>query len=224
MYTRGKTIVGVPLPDGSMYVMDGPGFQKKILHGIPPISNALMNVLKKNKMPGCPVVGPRLALTFRYNGEKQPRNDVGSHNDRVLCADLLGYEGLRITQFYTEYTFKEVYDIVSVHLKPDVAKLWGKVYTNNGRQAAMFTSTRMKNYKYGGKAVEAVQMPPQLVGIMKHVEKEVGAEFNWVHAVLYPEGGCKLNFHGDNEKEIAIDSAIAGLSLYKNLSTRVKVR
>lgn len=204
---------GLPVRDHSVYAMRGK-FQKQMTHQLAKEDDALAAILRKKDIIQSGS-GPRLSLTFRYNGEEQPDEEKTSletvwDNEQGSSLAIGVVNGPNFAQVYAE---------VAHLLVPDVTKMMGKVYTNGGRLCATFTHEQLiKVYRYGGsgKVVHQLGQSGSILECLGVVAAATGKAYNWVHVVYYPDGQCKLNAHADDESSIATNSTIAGISLYAN--------
>lgn len=219
VYKRGKRI-GVITSDKSMYIMssDNKCFQTMMKHSIPAWDKTLINNHIKKIYMGKQInttIGPRLSLTFRYYGEKQPKFEDKKYYEleKVWYNDCISVRVINNVGF----SFNNVYNLVKLDLKPDIAKMFNKIYTNNGRLVATYTTDKnLKLYNYGGKSVKINLMNGDMQKILERIQKLCNLQFNWVHVVYYPFGETKLDWHSDMTPELAYSSSIAGISLFKN--------
>lgn len=174
---------------------------------------------------------PRLSLTLRYLGNKQPIDNELFQKDSYHVVNVNStpgnYIGVKPFDFHDEL-MKEQFDIAATPSStykyiPDIAKFGSKVYTNGGRMCMTIelveniNDCKIHNYKYGGKKVKVVATTlgqlkedlPYLARCFEDSSKD-GLTFNWIHCTLYPNGGAGLAAHQDNEASIAKDSIIAG--------------
>lgn len=218
VYERGKRI-GVITSDKSMYVMssDNNCFQSMMKHSIPAWDKILIdNYIKKiyNKKINTNI-GPRISLTFRYYGKKQPKFEDKKYYEleKVWYDDCISVRVINDVGF----SYENIYNLVKKDLKPDIAKIFNKTYMNNGRLVATYTTdNKLKLYNYGGKSVKINLMNGDMKKILERVQKLCNLQFNWVHIVYYPFSQTKLDWHSDMTPELAVNSSIAGISLFEN--------
>jgi hypothetical protein len=212
IYQRGKVRLGIPMHDHSVYTMRGK-FQQQMTHGVAPEDPALGTLLHKKGVRQIGS-GPRLSLTFRYNGES-PQPAEGKSNLEVVWDNAQG-STLAVGEVQGP-SFAQVYADVEALLVPDVTKMMGKVYLNQGRLCTTFTLDKLATYSYGGssKTVHPLDIP-SIQEYLVAASMITGCAYNWVHVVYYPDGQCKLGARSDDEPSIAAESTIAGVSLYEN--------
>lgn len=68
-------------------------------------------------------------------------------------------------------------------------------------------------YRYSGLERAAAAWPAPLEPIVARLRQELSAPFDFGLCNLYPDGEAQLGRHADDERDIARDSPIAGLSL-----------
>lgn len=188
---RKKYYTDVQMRDQMLVVMMGTSFQSQYLHEL---------VATKK------TVGPRLSLTLRVSN-KQSGFRLPPSMSIVFVIHPLAY-----------VTFEEVYEEVRDFLEPDITRMFGKVFTNNGRLVAdMVLPEHLPfTYKYAGKAVEGRPVTPVIQRLFHLLRMNGHGAYDWVHIVYYPDGSAKLGPHSDDEPEIQHGFPIAGLSLFAN--------
>lgn len=152
-------------------------------------------------------VGRRISITFRYIAAKTRIETEYIDSNMFVFAHIK-----------TDMGFQDVYEDVKGNLEPDITRMFGKVYNNNGRMVAdmVLPSQHPFTYKYSGKTVVG-QTATQTVMKMFDLLKENGhGSYNWAHIVYYPNGQTKLGAHSDDEHEIQKGFPILGISLFAN--------
>lgn len=186
-----RKTVDVKMNDRTMVVMMGTDFQKQFTHEVP----------KTKKQ-----ADPRISITFRYIATKT------DSSIECMKPSVFVFDDIR------HVDFQEVYDDVRQFFVPDVTRMFGKCYTNNGRMVAdMVLPTHFPfSYKYAGKTVEGHIMTPVIMRLLEKLKNDGHGAYNWAHIVYYPNGNTKLCAHSDDEPEIQTGSPILGLSLFAN--------
>jgi alkylated DNA repair dioxygenase AlkB len=117
-------------------------------------------------------------------------------------------------------SYDTIYAAVQPFLVADTVQMFGKTCDNNGRQVAAFRlpGMDMTEYKYSRKVVKVYDIPTEVRQCQDVVEAVTGHTYNWAHVVYYPNHDAKLAWHADDEKLIAPNTAIAGLSFFQSTS------
>ena len=142
--------VKVRLVNGSIYTMSGERFQEDWVHGIPEE--------RKNEC------GPRISVTARFMGSKQPVT-----GDKVDLRTVFDSDDskLQVGKLPIDVTYTSLLTTIGQYLSPDITKMFGRTYTNNGRQVCTFSALEgLNGYKYSGKTVKTHPMPPMVKEIM----------------------------------------------------------
>jgi hypothetical protein len=208
-------LINIAIPNATVYVMSGAMFQSKMLHCVPPASKRLQSRDTA-----------RLSLTFRCTTtDRFEQDDSGEDCSDVTLVTLQHGDGWAI-QLATPTEARAAagsalfsdHEFLANVMQPDITKMYGKVFTNNGRRVATYAAADvgLATYRYGGKHVTLLDIAtqPVLQQLMIELSGMLECKFDWVHCVYYPIGDTALGWHADDESAISAGTPIAGCVFY----------
>ncbi len=203
------------------YIMAGTDFQTIMWHGVDAIGKRL-------------TTSARLSFTFRVRSDGEWKQEWKPHfiydfnlPIPIPLIDIINSywnpTRLESLEQCTNVTWDEIFHEVSPFLTPDITKMMGQLFYNNGRMSCELIDGTHKpfQYKYGGMTHTSYPMGPNIQRMQTQLEGKSHRKFGWCHVVFYPFGTTKLGKHSDDEREIEPCTDIACITLMQDpLATR----
>ncbi len=164
---------------------NGPSFQAKAQHRVVAYPKAK---------------GWRLSVTIRPGGKISDPITAGYKWEETILLGEGCYIGRRLLPNLSPDLVAEILKQMDEFGKPDITKVFGKMYENKGRKVLELSFAGGYVYSYGGKKTDPGQPFGKHFCAFLKEEKLFGETMDiWAHVVFYPTPDCQLGWHSDNE-------------------------